>query len=124
VDDDEVDRENFKRLMTGTQTQDAITEATSMTEARTILSAREFDCLVLDYLLPEGPCVEFLGELRELAPGAAIIVLTGRGDERVRGRMPLRERSRRHPAEHRAWRGDLDRPTGRRSGPALRSRND
>lgn len=83
VDDDELDRAHFKRLMTSAHTQDAITEASSIADAKRILAARKFDCLVLDYLLPEGPCLEFLAELRALAPGAAVIVLTGQGDERV-----------------------------------------
>jgi signal transduction histidine kinase len=83
VDDDQVDREAVRRALLKLEPAPVIAEASCMREAQAQLSNAAFDCVVLDYRLPEGPCLEFLGLLRAQNPFAAFVVLTGQGDETV-----------------------------------------
>lgn len=83
VDDDDLDREAVRRALSSRADIAPIAEASSIAEAEVILGAMEIDCVILDYLLPEGPCSTFLPRLKERARSAAFIVLTGQGDEQV-----------------------------------------
>jgi DNA-binding NtrC family response regulator len=81
VDDDELDRETVRRALMPMRAE--IMEATSGREAEGRLKDHSFDCVLLDYLLPEGPSLELIDYLREHAPHTALVVLTGQGDEAV-----------------------------------------
>ncbi|RYE81884.1 MAG: response regulator, partial [Myxococcales bacterium] len=83
VDDDQLDRESVRRALRKVKAEASISEADSISEAEQQLATSRRDCIILDYRLPEGPCIEFLPRLRQLAPHAAFIVLTGQGDETV-----------------------------------------
>lgn len=83
VDDDDLDREAVRRALAGRADIGSILEASGIAEAESALDADGVDCVILDYLLPEGPCSTFLPRLKERARGAAFVVLTGQGDEQV-----------------------------------------
>jgi signal transduction histidine kinase len=85
VDDDALDRETVRRALRSLAPPAEIVEAASTAEAESQLggAAAGFDCVLLDYLLPEGPSIDFIGRLRELAPHTALVMLTGQGDESV-----------------------------------------
>jgi signal transduction histidine kinase/DNA-binding NarL/FixJ family response regulator len=83
VDDDAVDRETVRRALRPMAPGVEFGEATSIAEAERELEAEPFDCVVLDYLLPEGPCLDFIDRMRTTAPDTAFVVLTGQGDESV-----------------------------------------
>ena len=51
VEDDDVDREFVARLLTKYGRPVTLTEATTLAEARALLSRRQFDCVLLDYHL-------------------------------------------------------------------------
>jgi len=83
VDDDEIDREAVRRALVGHAGIGPMFQASGIAEAEAALTTTEIDCVILDYLLPEGACSTFLPRLKERARGAAFIVLTGQGDEQV-----------------------------------------
>jgi signal transduction histidine kinase len=82
VDDDVVDREAMRRALQSPGLHASVEEAGSIAEAERALAGAPFDVVLLDYLLPEGPCLPFLPALREKSL-AGFIVLTGQGDEKV-----------------------------------------
>ncbi|HXT51726.1 MAG TPA: response regulator [Thermoanaerobaculia bacterium] len=81
VDDSPEDRETYRRHMAGLVPPPVVESAGTAAEALLRLSAG-FDCLLLDYQLPDANGLEVLAELaaRPL-PAPAVILLTGRGDE-------------------------------------------
>lgn len=83
IDDDLLDRKVVRRALQSVGAPVTLVEAEDISSAEEILRVQRFDCVVLDYRLPEGPSTEFLPQLRELARGAAFIVLTGHGDEQI-----------------------------------------
>ena len=83
VDDDAIDREMVRRALRPMAPGVEFGEATSMAEAERLLAHEPFDCVVLDYLLPDGPCIDFVDRMRDAAPEVAFVVLTGQGDEAV-----------------------------------------
>ncbi|HMI91525.1 MAG TPA: hybrid sensor histidine kinase/response regulator [Polyangiales bacterium] len=84
VDDDALDRETVRRALRSLAPPPEIVEAASVREAEAQLGdGSSFDCVLLDYFLPEGPSIDFIGRLRELAPHSALVMLTGQGDETV-----------------------------------------
>jgi diguanylate cyclase (GGDEF)-like protein len=54
VEDDDVDRENMRRLLTKTTWPIDLHEASSFAEAKVQLQANKFDCVFLDYSLGDG----------------------------------------------------------------------
>jgi DNA-binding NtrC family response regulator len=54
--------------------------ASTLAEARDAVASQRFDAILLDHNLPDGNGVDWVGELRETCPDAAIIVITGVGD--------------------------------------------
>jgi two-component system cell cycle response regulator len=87
VDDSPEDRETYQRLITRVSPD----EAYRFTSADTVAAALElcrhtvFDCVLLDYLLPDGDGLGLLaGLVRENEPLLVpVIILTGHGDETV-----------------------------------------
>lgn len=52
-------------------------------EGLSMLEDRDWDVLLLDYLLPDVDGVEVLGEVRKRNNDVAVVVITGEGDERL-----------------------------------------
>ena len=83
VEDDEVDRMAVKRCLSAAGVEMTWLEATECKSAIAILKAQTFDCIFLDYLLPDGNGLELVQQLRTLGITTPVIVLTGQGDERI-----------------------------------------
>ncbi len=83
VDDDEVDRMAVKRSLKNAGVAMEWSEATGCASAISILQQQTFDCIFLDYLLPDGNGLELVRQFRSLGISTPIVVLTGQGDERI-----------------------------------------
>lgn len=84
VDDDLVDRLATIRALRAAHVAGEIVEADTCAAALSILSLpAPFDVLVFDYQLPDGDGGWLLQRAREAGSLAPVIVLTGRGDERI-----------------------------------------
>jgi signal transduction histidine kinase len=83
VDDDVVDRQAVRRYLRQTGLTLRIDEAGSAAEALERIAAERYDCLLLDYYLPDVDGPALLQEIRTVAPGLPVLVMTGRGDEDV-----------------------------------------
>jgi DNA-binding NtrC family response regulator len=57
----------------------AVDEASTLAEARVLLVQTRPDAMILDHVLPDGVAVHAIGELLELDPAVAIVVLTAHG---------------------------------------------
>ena len=85
IDDDELDREMVRRALVATGEEFELEEVTNSQSALEILNKKDFDCLILDYLLPG---VDGLTFLRELAIDSdtlhiPVVMITGEGNEEV-----------------------------------------
>jgi signal transduction histidine kinase len=85
VDDDEIDRAQVERALRKAAPHVAfhLEEARDPQEARSAAKNGAFDCILLDYLLSGVRATELLPVLGALQPEAAIVVLTGQGDEAI-----------------------------------------
>jgi DNA-binding NtrC family response regulator len=78
VDDDPGIRFGFSRFLS--KSGFSIREAASLAEGREALASQRFDAIILDMNLPDGNGLDWIVEIRETYPAAAIIVITGAGD--------------------------------------------
>jgi signal transduction histidine kinase len=83
VDDDEVDRMAVRRALKTAKVEIMISEAVDCNTAIALLHTDAFDCLFLDYRLPDGDGLSLIKKLRQDQIRIPIIVLTGQGDEQI-----------------------------------------
>jgi signal transduction histidine kinase len=83
VDDDLVDRLMIGRALRKTEIGIEQVEATTAAEAIAILTDSDFDCVFLDYYLPDQDGLTLIRTLRALDIQVPLIVLTGQGDEQI-----------------------------------------
>lgn len=83
VDDDEVDRMLVKRSLKTAGVKMQLQEATNCSEAIALVQQQIFDCIFLDYLLPDGDGLSLVQQIRTLGIATPLVVLTGQGDERI-----------------------------------------
>ena len=87
VDDDRVDRQAVTRTLRRTSLQFEVTEVSTLGEARELLGGeRSFDCVLLDYRLPDGEGIELLRPDEAAGWGgvpAPVVVLTGHDDAQL-----------------------------------------
>ena len=87
VDDSPEDRATYERLITRVSPDEVytFTAAETVADALALCQQTQFDCVLLDYLLPDGEGLNLLAALRkpEEPMLLAVIVLTGQGDETV-----------------------------------------
>ena len=74
VDDNDMFRQAFVRLLERQPDMQVVALAGSLAEAREKLS--EVDVAIIDRGLPDGVGLELIGELRRASPGAAVLVLS------------------------------------------------
>lgn len=84
VDDDDVDREKFRRLAGKSGLVIEIEEASSGREAIARLSERKFDCVIVDYRLGDTMGTDLVRSIKKASDTPVpVIMITGLGDERV-----------------------------------------
>lgn len=83
IDDDDVDRLAIQRALSKTDLQFDVVEGTSCADAVSLMSATPFDCVFLDYGLPDGDGLTLVQNLRRMEMSTPLIVLTGQGDEQI-----------------------------------------
>jgi signal transduction histidine kinase len=83
VDDDEVDRLTITRALKRSGILMDRVEATTAAEAIAALNASAFDCVFLDYYLPDQDGLALIHDLRAEGIKIPLIVLTGQGDEQI-----------------------------------------
>ena len=80
VDDDKEDRQLIKDLLCDTQPGFDIDEANSSDSALSKLKENDYDCVLIDYIIPRQSGLEVLKETRALGKNAPFILVTGFGD--------------------------------------------
>lgn len=55
-------------------------QAANVRETKELLSARKYDAVLLDWQLPDGNGLDLCSVIRDMQPGAHVIMLTGRDD--------------------------------------------
>ncbi|MEM7773933.1 MAG: ATP-binding protein [Cyanobacteria bacterium P01_A01_bin.37] len=83
IDDDVTDRMAIRRYLAKTPLQATITEAENAQMAGQLLADEIFDCLFLDFRLPDTDGLSFIKQLRLEGNNLPIIVFTGQGDEQT-----------------------------------------
>ncbi|HEX6037893.1 response regulator transcription factor [Longimicrobium sp.] len=83
VDDDQVDRLAVRRLLARLPGEMEVREAGGVLEAINLLSDHAFDCVVLDYNLPDGDGLTFLRGLRSAGLEVPVVMLTGQENATV-----------------------------------------
>ncbi|MBD2305163.1 PAS domain S-box protein [Chroococcidiopsis sp. FACHB-1243] len=83
VDDDEVDRMAVRRALVTAGVKMDLSEANGCAEAIAQLQQQQFDCVFLDYRLPDGDGLSLVQQIRSLGFTVPLVVLTGQGDEQI-----------------------------------------
>jgi signal transduction histidine kinase len=83
VDDDEVDRMLVRRALKNAGIQTKIREVETSEYAIAALKAQPFDCVFLDYRLPDADGLQLVRAIRSEKFTLPLIVLTGQGDEQI-----------------------------------------
>ncbi|MDB9524879.1 ATP-binding protein [Oscillatoria sp. CS-180] len=83
IDDDDVDRMAVRRCLSKTQFHLEVVEAANAAIAKDYLLNETFDCICLDYRLPDDDGLSLVKRLRKDGFNLPIIVLTGQGDEQT-----------------------------------------
>lgn len=83
VDDDAVDRMAIERALNKTELKFELTEAENGAVATDILKNTAFDCIFLDYWLPDQDGLHLVKSFRSLGLTLPLVVLTGQGDEQI-----------------------------------------
>lgn len=85
VDDDERIRSLLQQFLV--QSDYLVSTAEDAEQARTLLSAIEFDLIILDVMMPGQDGISFTAELRTLQNNTPILLLTARGEteDRIKG---------------------------------------
>lgn len=83
VDDDAGDRKHIRRLLARCTLDAALDEQASIESARQRAADCSPDLILLDFLMPDTTGLDALDALRAARPEAAIVMITGQGDELV-----------------------------------------
>ncbi|MEO8891048.1 MAG: ATP-binding protein [Coleofasciculaceae cyanobacterium] len=83
VEDDEVDRMAVSRALKTTGLSAEIVAAIDCQSAIATLNQQSFDCVLMDYRLPDGDGLQLVQQIRNLGLKLPLIVLTGQGDEQI-----------------------------------------
>jgi len=83
VDDDDIDRLAVRRALRMAGLAFEVEEATDCASALEALERRAFDCVFLDYRLPDSDGMAILHAIRALDIRVPVVMLTGQGDERL-----------------------------------------
>ena len=81
VDDHDMVREGFRRLLSDHPRLQISAEARSVAEALACLEARHFDVILLDLFLPDGSGAEVLKAATAREPATPVLILSGFSEE-------------------------------------------
>jgi two-component system, sensor histidine kinase and response regulator len=83
IDDDAVDRMAVIRAFRDADFRTEITESIDCASGIALATSQQFDCIFIDYRLPDGNGIELLHKLRQQGIRVPIISLTGQHDDRI-----------------------------------------
>ncbi len=83
VDDDQVDRITVQRALKNAGMTVTCSEAEDGEGAIAILKQETFDCMFIDYRLPDQDGLQLLQMIRQMNIMTPIVILTGQGDEQI-----------------------------------------
>jgi signal transduction histidine kinase len=83
VDDDEVDRMAVRRALTKAGVPVELSEVGVCNDAISTLRHSTYDCVFLDYRLPDADGLTLIQKLRTLEIKVPIVILTAQGDEQI-----------------------------------------
>lgn len=83
IDDDTVDRLAVVRAFKSIDLAVELIEATDCATAISLLNQHQFDCIFVDYRLPDGNGLELIETIRHQGIVAPIVSLTGQSDDQV-----------------------------------------
>ncbi len=83
IDDDAVDRMAVIRAFQGADFRTELLEAIDCNSGITLATSDRFDCIFIDYRLPDGNGIELLQQLRQAGIRVPIVSLTGQNDDRI-----------------------------------------
>jgi signal transduction histidine kinase len=83
VDDDEVDRMAVRRALKKASLSMELSEAMNYADSIALLKDTPFDCVFLDYQLPDQDGLTLVRNARQLGLVVPLVVLTGQGDEQI-----------------------------------------
>jgi signal transduction histidine kinase len=83
VDDNQVDRMTLRRALTEAGVQMELCEVGDANDTFSALSNTAYDCVFLNYRLPNQDGLTFIQQLRSLKIQVPLVVLTGQRDEKI-----------------------------------------
>lgn len=83
VDNDAFYRQTIKRVLRTNYPAAIIQEAITCADATQTMALQQFDCVLLDYHLPDASGMSCLVDIREAGSSTPIIILAGQGDEKI-----------------------------------------
>jgi CheY-like chemotaxis protein len=84
IDDNSFDRKVLRRAAEGCKLQISFREAFDIRSAENILEAEDFDCIMLDFRLPDGDGLSFAKRFIAASENKLpLIMITGRGNESI-----------------------------------------
>ena len=81
VDDHEIVRRGLRQMLAEAFPDASFAEAGRVPQARELIARHAWDLVLLDINLPDGSGLELLGQVRQLCPGAAVLVLSAYPEE-------------------------------------------
>lgn len=83
IDDNELDVLNFQKNIKKSDLSTKIDVCYSASEALNQLTKNSYDCIFLDYLLPDIDGLNLLMKLRDMSISTPVSVMTSQGDEKI-----------------------------------------
>ena len=83
IDDDEVDQMAIRRSVGKTNLNATIVTAFSAGEGIKLLAAEKFDCILVDFRLPDMDGLEVMERISHMGISTPVLIVTSHGDERI-----------------------------------------